>query len=171
MITAVSPISFYAYEQSEGSIGTWGWRPLKFSNHGTVFDATEIFSVLTWNVWYSELEQQKRFIGIIRRLVELPHLDVVSLQEVTPRFFEWLQCRPEIQSDWILTNPFDAEHRLEVPENGYGCMFLTRRKWRTNVRAWLKKFPTSTMGRFLIVAEIFGENDECQVQSCVACRL
>jgi len=151
---SATPISFYEYRAGTASADDSGWKPLNSSYPEITRPITNL-RIVTWNVWFDEVEKQTRFEGLLKELLVIPALDVVSLQEVTPQFVEWLQFSKDIRSDWLLTNCWDSDHRREIPENWYGCVFLLRKRLAGNVRGWVKKFPTSKMGRFVVMTEIF----------------
>lgn len=150
-----APITFLEYHDA-GPSDAPGWKPL--SSRSELSDPITEMTVVTWNVWFDKVEKHKRFSGVINEILKLRNVDVVCLQEVTPEFIEWLQLCGEFRTDWILTNCWDSGHQREIPSNWYGCIFLMKKKWGGNVRAWVKKFPTSKMGRFVVMAEVFKGN-------------
>jgi hypothetical protein len=158
---SANPIPFYEYGSSDASSHDSGWKSLKSSYPEIMKPITDL-TIVTWNVWFDEVEKEMRFEGVLKELLAVRGVDIVSLQEVTPQFVEWLQLSHEIRSDWLLTNCWDSDHLREIPEKWYGCVFLVRKKWAGNVRGWVKKFPTSKMGRFVLMAEIF-QNKESVV--------
>jgi hypothetical protein len=155
---SATPISFYEYRAGTTSADDSDWRPLDSTYPGITNPITDL-RIVTWNVWFDKVEKRTRFEGSLKELLAIPALDVVSLQEVTPQFLEWLQFSEEIRSDWLLTNAWDSDHRREIPENWYGCVFLVRKRLAGNIRGWVKKFPTSKMGRFVVMADIFQKEE------------
>jgi hypothetical protein len=153
--TSATPVLFYEYIPHDISATEHsGWRPTSES-HPSLADSITTLRLITWNIWFDKLEQKPRFLGTLRKLLETPSVDIVSLQEVTPQFIHGLQSSTAIRTDWLLTDCWDADHQREIPPKLYGNIFLVRRKWAGNVRGWAKKFPTSTMGRFVVMAEVF----------------
>jgi len=145
-------INLYEYQSAEAQPS---WRPLA-SNAIRFSGSITGLRIITFNVWFDNLEKRIRFDGVIRELLSIPSVDVISLQEVTEEFLEWLQETPEIQSDWLLTNCWDADHERELRHpNWYGCILLVTKRWAGNVRGWIKRFPTSKMRRFVVMAEVF----------------
>jgi hypothetical protein len=116
---------------------------------------TSPFTIATWNVWFTRMAQKTRFHAIIRELLETPELDMVSLQEVTKEFLKCLMSTPEILKDWMWTFCWDRDHRHETHQQRYGNIVLVKRKWIFNVRAWVQRFPTSTMNRYVTMVEFF----------------
>ena len=151
-----TPIHFYEHIPQTSSTKGGDWRPI--SSHQPLADSITTLRIVTWNIWYDDLEQNIRFSGALKELLAVPSVDVVSLQEVTPQFLRWMQSSPDIRADWVLTDCWDAEHQQEIPANSYGCVMLVKRKWAANIRGWVKKFPTSKMGRFVVMMEIFQED-------------
>jgi hypothetical protein len=152
-VVSATPIELYEYATSDGSSAKDSqWQPV--SSPTPISDLIEAIQLATWNVWFDELEQKTRFSAIIEVLLSITSLDIVSLQEVTPEFLKLAQRHPSIQANWVLTDCWDAAHQKELHSSGKGNIFLVRRKWAGNIRAWVKKFPTSAMERFVVMLEI-----------------
>src|SRR6202035_4488882 len=150
---SATPIEFYEYATSDSSsTNDSQWQPL--ISHAPITEPIVALQLATWNVWFDELEQKTRFSAIIEILLSITSLDIVSLQEVTPEFLKIAQRHPSIQANWVLTDCWDAAHQEELQSSGKGNIFLVRRKCAGNARAWVKKFPTSTMERFVVMLEI-----------------
>lgn len=147
------PVDFYEHVFDNASTSQSRWQPVSRSTGSTV--CIDEFGIVTWNVWFNELEKQRRFQGFRKELFSFPNVDIVSLQEVTREFLGFLQEDVAIQSDWLMTDTWDISHEREIWPNSYGCIFMVKKKWTGNVRAWVRRFPTSKMGRFVIMAEIF----------------
>lgn len=163
--SSATPISFYEHlapqaPVDESSTQDAQWHPIKCAPESE--EPIISIKVVTWNIWFDKVEQRKRFEAALKELLAIPELDIVCLQEVTKEFLGWLQSASKIRADWILTDRWDVDHFRETEETWYGCMFLVNRKWRGNVRAWVQKFPTSKMKRFVIMAEFF-QGDETMV--------
>jgi hypothetical protein len=152
-----APIQLYEYVPSINPTKTSGSRKdwCLVSHHPELPAPVTACSVVTWNVWFDKLEQESRFQGALKELLSLPSVDLICLQEVTPQFIEWLQLSADIRAEWLMTDCWDAYHQAEIPPNWYGCIFLVNKKWAGNIRGWVRKFPTSKMGRFVIMAEVF----------------
>ena len=142
------------YEYSTSADGQSLWSPIPSNVVENCSPITRL-GIATYNVWFDKVEKRTRFEAVLRELISIPAIDLVSLQEVTEEFLHWLQESPEIQAHWVLTNCWDSEHQREIPPNWYGCMLLVTKRWAGNVRGWVKRFPTSKMGRFVVMAEIF----------------
>lgn len=156
--SSATPIDFYEHVIPEvrldfATTEDPDWHPIEFKREAS--DPINSLRIVTWNVWFDKVQQKTRFLGALDELFKLPDVDIVCLQEVTKEFLGWLKSTPEIRADWLVTDRWDADHAREVPENYYGCIFLLRKKWAGNVRAWVQKFPTSKMGRFVVMAEFF----------------
>src|SRR5947207_8888269 len=101
------PISFYQYHPDDSS-----WRPL--GSYPAITYPILDLRMVTWNIWFDEVQKQNRFLGVLNELLAVTLLDIVSLQEVTPQVVEWLQNSIEIRTDWLLTNCWDTDHQREV---------------------------------------------------------
>lgn len=95
----------------------------------------------TWNVWFGPHHLDIRAELLLDELAAAD-LDVLCLQEVTPRFVELLRAR-EIFSRYALAEAVDAEA-------GYGTALLTRLPVLETRRVEL---PTS-MGRHLLLVRV-----------------
>jgi hypothetical protein len=146
----ITAIEFYEYS---GDPSKLQWRPA--SARGAIADCIKSLGLVTWNVWFDKLEQDTRHSSVLQELTSIPSIDVIALQEATSAFLEIIQTDTTIQSDWLLTDYRDANHRRQIVENWYGSIFLVRRKWAGNIRGSVTKFPTSKLGRFLLTLEIF----------------
>ena len=156
---AAIPINFYQWRPTNlnGSPTDFSWQPVASHPQDTANTPQNSLRLVTWNVWYEDVEQKTRFSGFLDELLNIPGppVDIIALQEVTRQFLEWLQLSPSIRSHWLLTDRWDEAHHKAVPQNWYGTMFLVRRHLAGNIRGWAKKFPTSKMGRFVEMVEIF----------------
>lgn len=151
---AATATTIYFYEAcSNDAAKKPQWQTISLQS--PVVDPIDSLRVLTWNIWFDNLEQRTRFSAILSQILSIPHLDVVGLQEVTPEFLHLAKAHPVIQSDWMLTDYEDEQHKGEVEPTWYGNVFLVRRKWAGSIRGWVKRFPTSTMKRFVVMLEIF----------------
>jgi hypothetical protein len=152
-----SPIRFYGYVDNETEFEKGQeWYPV--SSHSPFPKQLTTLNLATWNVWFDKLEDRSRFDGVLQELLALPSLDIISFQEITREFLSWLQQGNEIRASWVLTNCWDKEHLQEISDKWYGCIFLVKKELAGNIRAWVKKFPTSKMRRFVVMAEIFEGN-------------
>jgi endonuclease/exonuclease/phosphatase family metal-dependent hydrolase len=147
-----TPVEFYECSFSDSS-KPLQWRPA--SSRNAVTDRIDSLRLVTWNIWFDKLEQDRRYSSVLKELTSIPSVDVIALQEVTSAFLEMIQVDSIIQKDWLLTDHRDANHRQQITENWYGNIFLVRRKWAGNIRGWVIKFQTSKLGRFLVTVEIF----------------
>lgn len=154
---AAVPITFYQLLDGPNTTKP-NWQPIgHFSPNEPFADRPKRLRLITWNVWYEQVEQESRFSGFIKEIstITASPVDIIALQEVTPRFLSWLQADITIGSNWLLTDPWDESHRKGIPENWYGIIFLVNRKWARNIRGWAQAFPTSKMGRFVEMVEFF----------------
>ncbi|XP_046702974.1 tyrosyl-DNA phosphodiesterase 2 [Silurus meridionalis] len=102
----------------------------------------EQLSVLTWNIDGLDPEDAKeRLSGLLLNLKKY-HADVVLLQELVPPYLEILK---EILTDYefLLGN-----------EDGYFTGILLRRCRIELVQSNIVKYPTTEMGRNLLIAEV-----------------
>jgi hypothetical protein len=153
-IPFATPIRFYGYVDNETSFEKGQeWCPV--SCHEPLTKPITTLNLATWNVWFDKLEDRSRFDGALQEILALPSLDIISFQEITREFLSWLQQSNEIRASWVLTNCWDEEHLQEISDKWYGCIFLVKKELAGNIRAWVKKFPTSKMGRFVVIAEVF----------------
>lgn len=158
------PINFYEHISRNGCT-VQGWQPVA-DYLETSAPITEL-RLVTWNVWFDELQKRCRFEGFLKELLSVQPVDVVSLQEVTPEFLGFLQADVNIRAEWVMTDCWDSSHLREVRPNSCGCIFLLKKKWAGNVRAWVRRFPTSKMRRYVIMAEIFQGGKS--IVHCLAC--
>ena len=155
-LMAATKIPFYEFCSNDDA-DTPHWQPIS-SSHPPVVDRITSLRLLTWNIWFDTLAQSIRFISILSQILSIPDLDVVGLQEVTPEFLQLAKQHPAVQANWILTDYQDEQHGEEIESTWYGNVVFVRRKWAGCIRGWVKKFPTSSMNRFVVILEIFQEN-------------
>jgi hypothetical protein len=156
-----TPIIFYEYVPSSTESGESSqWSPV--SSHPPCVDPITSLRVVTWNIWFDRRDQRTRFSAVIAELRAMPCIDVICLQEVTTSFLDLIHADAAIRTDWLITDYTDENHRWEIPPSWYGNIVLVRKKWAGNIGGWVKKFPTSTMGRYALVLEI-SQNDKCVV--------
>lgn len=156
-----NPILFYEYAPSNShSAAPSQWIPV--SSYDPHLDRISSLRVVTWNIWFDRREQHIRFPAVLAELLSIPLVDVICLQEVTTSFLDLIRADKTIRRDWLITDYTDENHRWEIPPSWYGNIFLVRKVWAGNIRGWVKRFPTSRMGRFALVLEI-GKDDECMV--------
>src|SRR6266496_189804 len=149
---SAAPIDFYEYS-SDNALNPPQWSPA--SSGTAIVDRIDSLHLVTWNIWFDKLEQDIRYSSSLQELLSIPSIDVIAIQEATSEFFELIQADTTIQRDWLFTDYRDANHRIQITENWYGNIFLVRKKWAGNIRGWVKRFPTSSFGRFLVIFEIF----------------
>jgi hypothetical protein len=131
---------------------------MPLSIHATITDCIDTVRLVTWNIWFDELQHDLRYHSVLDELLTIPLVDVISIQEVTSRFFELLRIDSRVRNDWLMTDYTDDSHRREIPPNWYGNIFLIRKKWAGSIRGWVRKFPTSNRKRFIEIIEIFQEH-------------
>lgn len=110
------------------------------------FDSPEFsgdsLSVATWNVWFGEYGFEERAGALLAEL-ERRCLDIVALQEVTPRLLKIITA-----CDWV--REFYTLSEVEPAWMGdYGCLFLSRRA-PSSVRRF--KLP-GVMKRYALLAD------------------
>src|SRR5277367_3497841 len=153
---AATPILFYKYVSSNShSQGSSQWSPV--SSYPPNTDRVSSFRVITWNIWFDKREQQIRFPAVLTELLSIPLVDVICLQEVTTSFLDLIREDKSIRRDWLITDYTDESHRGEIVPSWYGNIFLVRKIWAGNIRGWVRKFPSSSMGRFALIMEITNE--------------
>lgn len=156
-----NPILFYEYAPSNShSAAPSQWIPA--SSYAPHVDRISSLRVVTWNIWFDRREQDIRFPAVLAELLSIPLVDVICLQEATTSLLDLIRADKTIRQDWLITDYTDENHRWEIPPSWYGNIFLVRKVWAGNIRGWVKRFPTSSMGRFALVLEI-GKGDECMV--------
>lgn len=116
--------------------GEWS----RVNSHSTYISQEQQVTLITWNVWFDKFMFDKRVAEIIRIIVE-KDADLVCLQEVTPRFVQFLCKDEEIRKKYVLSdvdgasvNPYgvlmmskfkvDAFHNFAFPESGMGRSLL-----------------------------------------------
>eukprot|EP00732_Lithocolla_globosa_P006143 Lithocolla_globosa_v1_NODE_6931_length_1013_cov_199.186848.p1 type:complete len:298 gc:universal NODE_6931_length_1013_cov_199.186848:961-68(-) len=107
---------------------------------------SKMFTVLTFNIWFSKTDQDKRFSYILSMFEDL-FPDVICLQEVTNSFLLKLQ-----QDKWVKEHYFVSDingKSTNLLKNGYGELVLTK---LLPSRFDCIEFPTM-MGRKLIAVE------------------
>jgi len=132
-----------------------GWRPINRNSQRT--KAVHSIRLATWNVWFDELHQELRFKSILQEIKSRPFVDIIALQEVTESFLSILRADKDIQSTWILTDPWDDGHQQALHDSDiwYRNMFLVRKTWGKCTRASVNPLP-SMMERFIVTLEISG---------------
>jgi endonuclease/exonuclease/phosphatase family metal-dependent hydrolase len=156
-----NPILFYEYVSTNShSPESSQWSPV--SSHPPNADRISSFRVITWNIWFDRREQHVRFSAVLTELLSIPLVDVICLQEVTTSFLDLIRADKSIRRDWLITDYTDENHRWEVVPSWYGNIFLVRKVWAGNIQGWVKRFPSSRMGRFALVMEIV-DDDKCMV--------
>lgn len=100
------------------------------------------FSLITWNVWFDELEREARAEGLLRELAARDP-DVVCLQEMTPELLKRL-----VASEWARRYFFsDAEGKTVDP---HGVLLMSRVPFHSLV---MFELPTS-MERSLVIGHV-----------------
>jgi hypothetical protein len=154
-MAAITTTTIPFYEYASKDPGKPQWQPVSSCSPTVDRDRIDTLRLLIWNIWFDKLEHNIRFSAVIEEILSIPNLDIAGLQEVTPEFLNLARAHPVIQRDWILTDYEDEQHLRELDPTWYGNVFLVRRKWAGSIRGWVKKFPTSTMKRFVVMLEIF----------------
>lgn len=100
-------------------------------------------TVVTWNVWFGELEAEAR-ARAVRAHLRAANADVIALQEVTQPFLEALLREPWVQDEYRVS---DATGETLDP---YGVLLLSR----LPIRALSQQELPTSMHRSLLMAEI-----------------
>lgn len=145
-------INFYEYIVSNQKSKPSQWTTIH--SQIAMADRIESFRLVTWNIWFDKREQDLRNPCILQELFSIPSVDVIAIQEATTQFLELIQADKKIRTEWVITDYRDINHQRAIPLKWYGDIFLIRKKWIGNIRAWVKMFPTSNQGRFIEVLEI-----------------
>ena len=151
-MTVATPVVFYEYAATDDK-----WQPHNaVDNNRTGKNVvSHRLSLMTWNIWYEPVEDKLRFQGILNQIYRVTQeVDVIALQEVTPRFLAALQSNQYIQQHWLITDRWDDAHQKVLRDNGYGVMFLVNRALEINIEAWIAPFPTSKTGRYAQLLEM-----------------
>jgi endonuclease/exonuclease/phosphatase family metal-dependent hydrolase len=149
-----TPVPFYEYVETSDD-----WRPYSRTVYPKTGDNVSVrgLTLMTWNVWYEPMEENLRHREIFNRIHQAAEeVDVIALQEVTPRFLAELQYEKFVRRQWLITNRWDDAHRKALRENGYGIMFLVNRALEVSVESSVAPFPTSKPGRYGQLLEIKG---------------
>lgn len=102
-------------------------------------------SIITWNVWFDELEQRIRY-GEILSICEQLNPDVICFQEVIPFFVGMIK-----DSVYFMNNYSCSDPRMDGRTVGsYGVLTLSKKS--LNARYGFREFPTR-FGRKLLVTE------------------
>jgi endonuclease/exonuclease/phosphatase family metal-dependent hydrolase len=142
------PVVFYEFTSSKD------WQPCRPTSRIRTNVDVRRLTVMTWNVWYEPVEDKLRYREILNQIHKAEDLDVIALQEVTPRFLSELRCDEYVRRHWLITNRWDEVHGNVLRENGYGIMFLVNRTLEVNVEASIMSFPTSKSGRYAQLVEM-----------------
>ena len=159
-------VDLYEYTSRYLGKNSIGWRPIKRNSQFT--QAVQSIRLVTWNVWFDELDQELRFKSILRKVKSRPLVDIIALQEVTESFFSILRADEDIRLAWILTDPWDDGHQQALHDSDiwYRNMFLVRKTWGKYTRASVNSL-SSMMERFIVTLEISGPNSSVVSRSNV----
>lgn len=106
--------------------------------------------ILSWNVWFEDVEFDTRMKSIISIITKLCP-SFVCLQEVTPRLIQLLHENLNIKNEYDIS----SDHIPDTSEDyGYSVLTLARKELQCSFD--LIPLPT-TMGRHLVVAH-YGSN-------------
>lgn len=120
------------------------WRPISQSPQED--DTEPLLSIITWNVWFGNLEATKRYQAIIETFLHrLP--SVICCQEVTSQFLDMLLKHPGIQEHYCISDDGNQQTL-----GGYGVLILWKRSLPFRS---LRLHPLpSKMGRKLLELEV-----------------
>eukprot|EP00732_Lithocolla_globosa_P004487 Lithocolla_globosa_v1_NODE_4156_length_1498_cov_11.607762.p1 type:complete len:396 gc:universal NODE_4156_length_1498_cov_11.607762:1324-137(-) len=109
--------------------------------------SSSLFRHVTYNVWFSDFQQQPRCHALISLLEQLePHL--VCFQEVTEVFLKTLSSHSWIQDKYVLS---DAKGLTVYP---YGVLIMVERSfWNSHQGKFEIHHLPSNMGRRFLLAE------------------
>ena len=146
-------VDLYEWNSQHRGEASVGWQPV--NRNSPFIEVVRSVRLVTWNVWFDELHQELRYKSILQELKSLPFIDIISLQEVTKSFLSILRADEDIQSTWMVTDPWDDGHQRALHDSDiwYRNMFLVRKKWGGCARASVNPLPT-VMGRFIVTLEI-----------------
>lgn len=146
-MAAAVPVAFYEFASSKG------WQPYRASRVHTNVGIRR-FTLMTWNVWYESVDDRLRYREILDQIHKAGELDVIALQELTPKLLTELRSDEFVRKHWLITDRWDDAHRNVLRENGYGVMFLVNRTLGVDVNSSIAAFPTSKSGRYAQLVEI-----------------
>ncbi|MCD9645265.1 hypothetical protein HAX54_034091 [Datura stramonium] len=110
---------------------------------------SKVLKILTYNVWFAEIEMRKR-MKALGDLIVLHSPDIICFQEVTPEIYDIFQ-----NSGWWKMYSCSVSNVMEVTR-GYFCMQLSK----LAVKSYsCRPFSNSIMGRELCIAEIEVQKD------------
>mmetsp|Transcript_3654 Transcript_3654/g.9989 ORF Transcript_3654/g.9989 Transcript_3654/m.9989 type:complete len:349 (+) Transcript_3654:68-1114(+) len=130
----------YGYQGEEGN-----WKPWEGDRETMAADPGDGLRVMTFNIWFSPHEWEKRADMLLDLLFAGDAYDVVMLQEVTKRFLGRLTADSRVRQRYVVT---DTSGGTFI--GGYGNMMLIRREL-PRPAIWFVKFP-GRMGRRGLVA-------------------
>ncbi len=110
-------------------------------------------SVLTWNVWFDQLEQRVRYNAICSICQEIQP-DVICFQEVIPYFVEVVRNTKYLMDNYTCSDSLMNGKTIEP----YGVMTLCKKKFES-VQYSFHEFPT-IYARKLLVADVVLPNGE-----------
>ena len=118
----------------------------------------DIFTFVTWNVWFrEELELKARIDAIGMNIIKY-NADCVALQEVTPNIFEIIQS-----SNWFLNNNYRFTKIMKSIESlPYFCVLLSKHEFVSG-ETGIGHFKNSRMHRYFIVAGLKYKNKKLVV--------
>src|SRR5436190_23508683 len=107
---AAVPIPFYEWSSTSSLSSNQDWQLVYPSlQRSHEIEKPKSLRIVTWNVWYEQVEQRIRFSGFVEEINSIPGpaVDVIALQEVTPQFLTWLRADTTIAVEWLLTDRWD----------------------------------------------------------------
>jgi len=129
-------------------------------------NAAPKLSLMTWNVWYEPVAEDFRFPAILRQIKMMSQeVDIIALQEVTPRFLAVLRHDEFVRKDWLITDRWDEAHKAVLGDTGYGIMFLVNRAMKSQIESRVIKFPTSKQGRYAQLIELSDAGDSTVISA------
>lgn len=99
--------------------------------------------IVTWNVWFAPVDVDRRMAALFHEALDAAP-DVLCLQEVVPELAASIRASEPLRSLYDIS-PNDV--------GAYGCLLLARRELRAAFSE--VPFPSSSMGRSLVLAEWF----------------
>jgi len=112
----------------------------------TSFQVTQDrLTFVTYNVWFGDLEQEKRYNALLNILKE-SDADFICLQEVTKIFLEILSEDKKISLKYFFSNSKGSSF------SGYDVMMLNKKEFG-NISFEICHLPT-TLGRKLLFADV-----------------
>ena len=110
--------------------------------------AADTLSVVTWNVWFSALELERRIRHILCTMQSMQP-DVACFQEVTAHFVAVLRHDSALNAEYDVFE--DVSPASGFPAKSYGALIMCK---KTHAATFSRHNLTSLMERDLLVAEL-----------------